>query len=84
MVPVADDRDSPSRSIRSTPNRQPIDLPRIPSASKGGCWYVLARSVLTCDNTKRLPGPADYDEKFVYFLFILHFAFRTSTTNNYL
>ncbi|KAF8071856.1 fungal-specific transcription factor domain-containing protein [Lyophyllum atratum] len=43
MVPVPDDIDSPSRSARGTPSRHPIDLPRIPSASKGGCWTCRLR-----------------------------------------
>ncbi|KAG6851141.1 hypothetical protein H0H93_001021 [Arthromyces matolae] len=41
MVPVPDDSD---RSSRASPlTRQPIDLPRIPSASKGGCWTCRLR-----------------------------------------
>ncbi|GLB40340.1 putative fungal specific transcription factor [Lyophyllum shimeji] len=44
MVPVPDDYDSPSsRSARGTPNRHPTDLPRIPAASKGGCWTCRLR-----------------------------------------
>ncbi|KAF5382023.1 hypothetical protein D9615_004431 [Tricholomella constricta] len=43
MVPLPDDIDSPSQSARGTPNRHPIDLPRIPSASKGGCWTCRLR-----------------------------------------
>ncbi|RDB26190.1 ustiloxin B cluster transcription factor ustR [Hypsizygus marmoreus] len=44
MVPVPDDSDSSSRSHRGTPiRRSTIDLPRIPSASKGGCWTCRLR-----------------------------------------
>ncbi|KAG5638486.1 hypothetical protein H0H81_012418 [Sphagnurus paluster] len=43
MVPVPEDNGSPSRSTRCTPSRRPIDLPRIPAASKGGCWTCRLR-----------------------------------------
>ncbi|KAG6813965.1 hypothetical protein H0H92_005220 [Tricholoma furcatifolium] len=40
MVPVPEDTDS---SSRASPSRRSIDLPRIPSASKGGCWTCRLR-----------------------------------------
>ncbi|KAG6862511.1 hypothetical protein C0995_000059 [Termitomyces sp. Mi166 len=40
MVPVPDDTD---RATRASPSRQQINLPRIPSASKGGCWTCRLR-----------------------------------------
>ncbi|KAG6910838.1 hypothetical protein DXG01_007153 [Tephrocybe rancida] len=50
MVPVPDDND---HGVRASPHRHPIDLPRIPSASKGGCWSVLASTSLhKCDEQR--------------------------------
>ncbi|KAF5337924.1 hypothetical protein D9758_013109 [Tetrapyrgos nigripes] len=45
MAPAPEEYDPPSRSssLRGTPNRHSIDLPRNQTASKGGCWTCRLR-----------------------------------------
>ncbi|KAK0204809.1 fungal-specific transcription factor domain-containing protein [Desarmillaria ectypa] len=45
MAPAPEDRESPSlsNSSRGTPTYNTVDLPRTPSASKGGCWTCRLR-----------------------------------------
>ncbi|KAK0450208.1 fungal-specific transcription factor domain-containing protein [Armillaria borealis] len=45
MAPAPEDRESPSLSgsSRGTPTYNTVDLPRTPSASKGGCWTCRLR-----------------------------------------
>ncbi|KAG6845479.1 hypothetical protein H0H87_008839 [Tephrocybe sp. NHM501043] len=53
MVPVPDDND---RASRASPTRRSIDLPRIPTASKGGCWTCRLRRK-KCDEQREGWGP---------------------------
>lgn len=58
---ASEEGETDQRSTRSTPTRSTVDLSRTQSASKGGCWLVLARTISFFHNvlTFTLPGHAE-------------------------